>query len=263
MPSAVFMFIMACILQIMDLMNRNHLKCNESKTVFLINGAHTHLWQLTKLFKYDIRVGVTIIKARPLAHNIGAIFNCNLNLKDHMYVCAHHVTAGPCEEVPDKWCSCQLDTCICSFQTGPYEYFFSMELPNMYFKGLLKMWIMPVGLFLLTKHRNQPPLPPPNPHPVLQDQHWLPTEKHNTIQMSAHHIHVTCLFCSQLHRWSPADLIGLFAHWTCHYWRSQSLGQRPILIWWYGYAVGVPYPYISVMEQTFLWSETICGFRWI
>ena len=63
----------ACISEIRNWMQRNHLKLNDTKTEFLIIGSKTQLNQLTN---DSIQIGDTIIKSSHSARNIGAIFDC-------------------------------------------------------------------------------------------------------------------------------------------------------------------------------------------
>ena len=70
-----------CIDEIRHWMKQNYLKLNESKTEFLIFGSkHQH----QKLSTSSIRVGDQSISASSAARNIGAVFDCQLTMKDHV-----------------------------------------------------------------------------------------------------------------------------------------------------------------------------------
>ena len=62
-------------------MNKNFLKLNDSKTEFLVLGSQH---QLKKLKTDNITVGETSIPASQSVRNIGAIFDSNLTMKDHV-----------------------------------------------------------------------------------------------------------------------------------------------------------------------------------
>lgn len=70
-----------CIVDIRKWMKGNHLKLNDSKTEFLVLGSKT---QLRKIKNHGIKIGDTIIEASSSARNIGAIFDSNMNMKEHV-----------------------------------------------------------------------------------------------------------------------------------------------------------------------------------
>ena len=72
-----------CTCEIRNLMGKNHLQLNDSKMEFIIIRYHTKLHQLSG--NDGIKIGDSIIKASPLARNIGAIFDCPLIMKDHIH----------------------------------------------------------------------------------------------------------------------------------------------------------------------------------
>ena len=72
---------MVCIQAIREWMQKNVRKLNDVKTAFLVIVSNKHFQQVTN---YTIQIGDEITSSAS-AHNIGAIFDSKMSMKEHVH----------------------------------------------------------------------------------------------------------------------------------------------------------------------------------
>ena len=78
--SAAMAKLEACIDHIRTWMSSNYLKLNESKSTFMLFGTKNNLNKLNISF---VRIGASYISPSPSCHNLGVIFDSQMNFNDH------------------------------------------------------------------------------------------------------------------------------------------------------------------------------------
>lgn len=160
----------ACIQEVREWMHLNYLKLNDSKTEFMVIGS-PHTLKETKIA--SIKIGDEIINSSHSARNIGAVFDENLSMKDHIASvtksCYYHLrNIG---KIRKNLTQNAAQTLIHSFLTSKIDYLNSLliGLPEGLVQKLQK--IQNVAARILTGCQKRQHITP-----VLKELHWLPVK---------------------------------------------------------------------------------------
>ncbi len=221
----------ACIQEVREWMRVNYLKLNDSKTEFMIiRSPHT----LKKTKTASIKIGDEIINPSHSARNIGAIFDDQLSMKNHIASvtksCYYHLRN--ISKIRKSLTQNAANTLIHSFLTSKIDYLNSLliGLPEGLIQNLQK--IQNVAARIVTGC-------PKRQHikPVLKELHWLPVKSRINYK-------ILLLTFKALHGLAPQylrDLITPYVPTRCLQSENQHL-------------LSVPHIHSKTGERTFAWA---------
>jgi hypothetical protein len=161
----------ACIKEVREWMNDNFLKLNDAKTEFLVIGTHHQLLSIPE--SPSVTIGSTNVSNSSSARNIGAIFDSNLLMDEHIskicQACYMYIRdIGKIRPYLTQDAAVKL---VCAFVASKLDYL------NSLLYGLPKHLIRRLKLIqhnaarIVTKSQKSAHITP-----ILFSMHWLPVE---------------------------------------------------------------------------------------
>jgi hypothetical protein len=162
----------ACIREIREWMEQNHLKLNDKKTEFLVIGNQNVLSKTGDVS--SLSVGNSTVKDVKSAKNIGAILDSNLTMRDHIdsVCCACYFHLHTISHIRPFLTQDATATLVCSLITSKLDYVNSIlyGLPDYAIQKLQLVQNNAARLvYKKRKHEHVTPL--------LKNLHWLPIEQ--------------------------------------------------------------------------------------